>query len=70
MKCQNCGHNNQPNATSCARCGEALSEDFESTDLDSLYLPTDSPVNDGNKTAIYVAPVEGNAQIHPVISDT
>ena len=70
MKCQNCGHNNQPEATNCARCGQPLSGNEEYVDLDALYAPA-APVQDDDfgKTAIYVEPEEKPAQDSPTTID-
>ena len=65
MKCENCGHNNQPYETKCARCGQPLSGIVEPTDIDALYAPVSSAVGDEGKTALYVASEEKPQENNP-----
>lgn len=73
MKCQNCGHNNQPNDTTCSRCGQPLSASIEQMDIDALYAPSVSLVGEEGKTALYVPTEEksrDNSSISPDVSKT
>lgn len=60
MLCQHCGQNNRPQETKCSKCGQPLSANVDTFDMDSLYAPSASttPAIADGKTAIYVAPEE------------
>lgn len=60
MLCQHCGQNNRPQETKCSKCGQPLSANVDTFDMDSLYAPSASttPAITDGKTAIYVAPEE------------
>lgn len=71
MLCQHCGQNNRPQETKCSKCGQPLSTNVDTFDMDSLYAPsasTSAAIADG-KTAVYVAPEEKDNNINQDISD-
>lgn len=59
MVCQNCGQKNQPNDTTCSKCGQPLLGNYDSKELDFLYKPTFNNGSRGIEKTVLYKPVEG-----------